>query len=100
MTDLSSPTLLTLLTPDTPEADARADDAPAGWRWPTPALPAFAPAQPYTQPLPCEIQGLNGKIMSGRLILFVPEQQVVHVQVPPARTTVPLRFNQFRKLTL
>jgi type II secretory ATPase GspE/PulE/Tfp pilus assembly ATPase PilB-like protein len=100
MTDLSSPNLLTLLAPDDPAADARADDAPGGWRWPTPALAAFPPAQPHTQPLPCEIQGLNGKVMTGRLTLFVPEQQVVHVQVPPARTTVPLRFSQFRKLTL
>ena len=100
MTDLSSPTLLSLLTPDDPAAQPRADETPAGWCWPTPALAAFPASHPHTQPLPCEIQGLNGKIMNGRLILFVPEQQVVHVQVPPARTTLPLRFNQFRKLTL
>ncbi len=100
MTDLSSPNLLTLQTPDDPAAQARADEPSGEWRWPTPALAAFAAPQPHTQPLPCEIQGLNGKIMTGRLILFVPEQQVVHVQVPPARTTLPLRFSQFRKLTL
>ena len=100
MTDLSSPNLLTLQTPDDPAAQSRADEPTGEWRWPTPALAAFAAPQPHTQPLPCEIQGLNGKIMTGRLILFVPEQQVVHVQVPPARTTLPLRFNQFRKLTL
>jgi type II secretory ATPase GspE/PulE/Tfp pilus assembly ATPase PilB-like protein len=30
----------------------------------------------------------------------VPEEAVAHVQLPPARTTVPLRFDQFRSLTL
>ena len=38
--------------------------------------------------------------MRGRTIFFVPEEQVVHVQVPPARVTMPLRFDQFRRLAL
>jgi hypothetical protein len=34
------------------------------------------------------------------MIFFVPSEQVVHVQVPPARTTLPQRFDQFRSLRL
>ncbi len=36
--------------------------------------------------------------MRGRLSFFVPQEGVAHVQVPPARTTMPLRFSQFRSL--
>ena len=38
--------------------------------------------------------------MNGRLTFFVPEESVAHVQIPPSRTTVPLRFDQFRSITL
>src|SRR6185437_3626607 len=37
---------------------------------------------------------------SGRLTFFVPETAVAHLQMPPARTTVPLRFDEFKALTL
>lgn len=68
--------------------------------WPSPPLPSYPPPAPQTDPLPCEIAGLNDKQMAGRLTFFVPEEAVAHVQVPPARTTIPLRFDQFRALTL
>jgi type II secretory ATPase GspE/PulE/Tfp pilus assembly ATPase PilB-like protein len=70
------------------------------WCWPTPALAAYPAAQQQLEPLACEIEGLNGKFIQARLIFFVPEEQVAHVQVPPARTTLPLRFDQFRSLRL
>jgi len=38
--------------------------------------------------------------MHGRLSFFVPEQHVAHIQVPPARTTMPLRFAHFQSLQL
>jgi type II secretory ATPase GspE/PulE/Tfp pilus assembly ATPase PilB-like protein len=82
-------------TPTTPEKA----QYPA-FRWPTPALPSYPPAVEQRDPLPCGIVGLNGALMTGRLIFFVPDQGVAHVQVPPARTTMPLRFGQFRTLTL
>jgi type II secretory ATPase GspE/PulE/Tfp pilus assembly ATPase PilB-like protein len=68
--------------------------------WPTPPYASYPVATPQTDPLPCEIVGLNDKRMSGRLTFFVPEEGVAHVQIPPARTTMPLRFDQFRSLTL
>ncbi len=68
--------------------------------WPTPPFASYPAATPQTDPLPCEILGLNDKQMTGRLTFFVPEESVAHVQIPPARTTLPLRFDQFRALTL
>ena len=68
--------------------------------WPTPPRACYAQPTPQTNPLACEVEGLNGSCVSGRLTLFVPEEAVANVQVPPARTTLPLRFDQFRSLTL
>ena len=68
--------------------------------WPTPPFASYPAPTPQTDPLPCEIVGLNDKRTSGRLTFFVPEEAVAHVQIPPARTTLPLRFDQFRSLTL
>jgi type II secretory ATPase GspE/PulE/Tfp pilus assembly ATPase PilB-like protein len=73
---------------------------PLGFRWPTPPFASFPPARAQLDHEPCEIVGHNDRVMSGRLMFFVPEEQVAHVQVPPARTTLPLRFNQFRCLRL
>ncbi len=70
------------------------------FRWPTPPSANYPAPEPQTDPLPCEITGLNGNRMSGRLTFFVPDAQVAHVQIPPARTTVPLRFDQFLSLKL
>jgi type II secretory ATPase GspE/PulE/Tfp pilus assembly ATPase PilB-like protein len=77
-----------------PDADAHA------FRWPTPPFASYPLARTQLDHEPCEIVGLNGRVMHGRLIFFVPEEQVAHVQVPPARTTMPLRFNQFRSILL
>ena len=73
---------------------------PVGFRWPTPPLASYPAARAQLDHEPCEIVGLNGRVMQGRLNLFVPEDQVAHIQVPPARTTMPLRFGQFRCLSL
>jgi type II secretory ATPase GspE/PulE/Tfp pilus assembly ATPase PilB-like protein len=70
------------------------------FHWPTPPYASYPVAMPQTDPLPCEIVGRNGKKMTGRLTFFVPEEGVAHVQIPPARTTLPLRFDQFQSLTL
>jgi type II secretory ATPase GspE/PulE/Tfp pilus assembly ATPase PilB-like protein len=96
----SPATLAAELSTDEPAVSARAKAQHPAWCWPTPALATYPAAQQQVQPLACEIEGLNGKTMTGRLIFFVPEQQVMHVQVPPARTTLPLRFHQFRSLAL
>jgi len=68
--------------------------------WPTPPYASYPVAMPQTDPMACEIVGRNAKKTSGRLTFFVPEEGVAHVQLPPARTTLPLRFDQFQSLTL
>lgn len=84
-----------------PRSDTDADKpASESFRWPTPPYASYPVATPQTDPLPCEIVGRNDHKMSGRLTFFVPSQGVAHVQLPPARTTLPLRFDQFRSLTL
>ncbi|MET0333083.1 MAG: ATPase, T2SS/T4P/T4SS family [Rhizobacter sp.] len=70
----------------------------ATFMWPTPPFASYPDAAEQNQAQGCEFIGTNGKVVAGRLIFFVPEDQVAHVQVPPARTTMPLRFNQFRAL--
>jgi type II secretory ATPase GspE/PulE/Tfp pilus assembly ATPase PilB-like protein len=68
--------------------------------WPAPPYAAYPTPTAMTQPMACEIEGLNGKIMHARLTLFDPAQGLAQVQVPPARTNMPLRLSQFRRLTL
>jgi len=70
------------------------------FRWPTPPYASYPGGAPQVDPLPCEIVGRNDARMTGRMTFFVPEEGVAHVQIPPSRTTVPLRFDQFRAITL
>jgi type II secretory ATPase GspE/PulE/Tfp pilus assembly ATPase PilB-like protein len=70
------------------------------FRWPTPPFATYPPASAQLAHEPCQIIGLNGRVMQGRLNFFVPGERMAHIQVPPARTTMPLRFNQFRSLLL
>jgi len=90
MSDLSQPAL-TL---------APLDDAPPPFLWPTPPFAAYPAPQPQAEPLRCEVEGLNGGVMSGKLMSLDPALGQAHVQVPPARVATALRFSQFRRLTL
>jgi type II secretory ATPase GspE/PulE/Tfp pilus assembly ATPase PilB-like protein len=90
MSDLSTPTL----------ALAPLDEAPPPFLWPTPPFAAYPAPAPQTEPQRCEVEGLNGGVMSGKLATFDPTSGLAHVQVPPARVATPLRFSQFRRLTL
>ncbi|HYN58224.1 MAG TPA: ATPase, T2SS/T4P/T4SS family, partial [Rubrivivax sp.] len=51
-------------------------------------------------PEPCQIEGMNGRLMNGMLLSMDPGEGLVKVSIPPARIAIPLRFNQFRRLTL
>jgi type II secretory ATPase GspE/PulE/Tfp pilus assembly ATPase PilB-like protein len=82
------------------ESSAGSGEADIAFRWPAPPFPMYPAPQPHREHEACEIVGLNGRLMQGRLHLFVPGERVAHIQVPPARTTMPLRFNQFRTLRL
>ncbi|MDE2400065.1 MAG: Flp pilus assembly complex ATPase component TadA [Burkholderiales bacterium] len=68
--------------------------------WPTPPFAIYPAANEQTEHEPCQIEGLNGRVMTGRMSFFVPDEEVAHIQVPPSRTTMALRFGQFRTLLL
>jgi len=100
MTDLSSPPL-DAVHAVAPGAEPHAAKLRhAGFAWPTPPFAGYPAAAEQTQPEACVIAGLNGKIIHGRLIHFVPDERAATVQMPPARTTITLQFAQFRTLAL
>ena len=69
--------------------------------WPTPPYASYPAPTEQNETLPCQIlAGADNRLVSARLTFFVPETSVAHVQMPPARTTLPLRFDQFKALTL
>jgi type II secretory ATPase GspE/PulE/Tfp pilus assembly ATPase PilB-like protein len=71
-----------------------------GFSWPTPPFAAYSAATPFAAALDCEIVGLNDKVLRGRLMAFTAEQAEVQVQLPPSKSSLPLRFDQFKSLTL
>ncbi len=80
-----------------PEVEKATEEA---FRWPTPPFATYPEPTEQTEPLACDVVGLNNVRSSGRLTFFVPEQSVAYVQMPPARTTFALRFEHFRSITL
>ena len=85
------------------EERSECDGAPAtteGFCWPSPPFTAYPSPTPFTAALDCAIVGLNDKLLSGRLLAFTPGQSQVQVQLPPSKSSLPLRFDQFKSLTL
>jgi type II secretory ATPase GspE/PulE/Tfp pilus assembly ATPase PilB-like protein len=100
-----SPLTWTLDLPDEkpaakPKAASVTQEPVADFRWPTPPYAAYP--QPVSQlaPEPCEILGLNNSRSGGHIILLAPHERLAHINVPPARSAMPLKFTQFRALKL
>jgi type II secretory ATPase GspE/PulE/Tfp pilus assembly ATPase PilB-like protein len=92
-------------TPPAPAAETRNAGPDKASRdvfmWPTPPYASYPSPTEQTETLPCEIMaGPAKKVVAARLTFFVPETGVAHVQMPPARTTLPMRFDEFTTLTL
>jgi hypothetical protein len=71
--------------------------------WPTPPYASYPSATEQTETLPCQLMTgsqAERKFTSARLTFFVPDTGVAHLQMPPARTTVAVRFDQFSALIL
>ncbi len=75
-------------------------DAPPGYLWPAPPFASYPAPVAQDEPEACLIIARNDKRMNARMTLFLPDQMVARVQFPPARTTLGLRFDQFKMLTL
>ena len=97
MSDLSSPPL-TLVPVDS--AAPATGSGGEGFVWPTPAYACYPAPTRLTEPEPCQVEGMNGRLMNGALLEMDPAEGVAKVRIPPAHIAIPLRFNQFRKLTL
>ncbi|MBX3644162.1 MAG: Flp pilus assembly complex ATPase component TadA [Rubrivivax sp.] len=95
MSDLSTPPLS--LVPVEGEGAAPAVD---GFAWPTPPYACYPGPVRLEEPEPCQIEGMNGRLMNGVLLEMHPAEGLAKVRIPPARIAIPLRFNQFRKLVL
>ncbi len=68
--------------------------------WPTPDLPAYPAEGPTTAPVMCEIEGHNGKLLTGDLMLFAPDRGVLQLVIPKPHKSLPLRLEQFRRMRL
>ena len=92
MSDLSLPPL-TSLSPV-------AKDGSAAFAWPTPPLAGYPAPRPSAAPDACEIEGMNGQTMVGRIVDFKPLEELLLLRPANARAALPLRFSQFRRLRL
>ena len=68
--------------------------------WPTPELPAYPAAGLNSAPVMCEIEGHNGKLLSGELMLFAPDRGVLQLVMQKPHKSLALRLEQFRRLRL
>jgi len=100
MSDLSVPPLSLIPVEGHAPNDAAAAGPVDPFAWPTPPLACYPAPTRASQPEPCEVEGLNGKTMTGRLMHFNPLEGLVKLRVAPSRTTMSLRFDQFRRLRL
>ena len=74
--------------------------AAAPFAWPMPPFASYPPAEPQREPLAVEIEGRSGNLMSGQLVALEPAAGIARVQVPPDRVSLPMRFDQIRRITL
>lgn len=78
-----------------------AGGAPAsGFLWPCPPYVAYPQPEVQRAPEACEILGLNNSRSLGQLLRLESSDRVVHINVPPARNSMPLKFSQFRAIKL
>jgi len=82
--------------------DEPAPALPAGapFAWPPPPYALYRAATPLTEPLACEIEGLNGAIRQCALVSLLPDEKLLLIQIELSKTPLPLPFTQFRCLTL
>jgi len=73
---------------------------PQGFRWPGPPYAIYADGEALTEPLACEIEGLNGTIRRCALVALKADEKTILIQIEQSKTPVPLAFSQFRRVTL
>ena len=74
-------------------------------RWPTPPYASYGSDEngshaPDAPGLDCQVEGSNGQVRPCRLMGLDLPSGVAHIQLPPSRAIMPLRFGMFRRITL
>ena len=92
-------------TPSSPDwtlepAASRGAAPSSPFEWPRPPGGLYPAVRPLDDPRPCEILGLNGSRVEGRISAFDPASASIEVQLQRGRNALSLRFDQFRALTL
>ncbi len=99
MSDLSLPPL-TLLPIELDDNGVPVAEQVESFLWPAPPTGLYPAARPLKDHEPCEIEGLNGRVMRVHLVRFEEAAGTVLVVTPGLRAPMPLRFAQFRRLVL
>ena len=71
-------------------------------RWPTPPYASYGTPEngadnPAAAGLDCLVEGSNGQMRPCRLMGLDLPAGLAHIQVPPSRTIMPLRFDMFSR---
>jgi len=74
-------------------------------RWPTPPYASYGTPEngadnPAAAGLDCLVEGSNGQMRPCRLMGLDLPAGLAHIQVPPSRAVMPLRFDMFRRISL
>ncbi len=80
--------------------DAASPDAAARYAWPTPELAGYPAPTPFAAAPGCRVEGLNGHRLEGVLTQFDPAAGRLQLRMNTPRKPVPLRLEQFRRLSL
>ena len=87
-------------TPPSASTPASAAATTTAFAWPAPPTPGYPGATALAAGEACELEGPGGKVNAGRLISVDGDTGKLQVQIPPARSTLSLKFSQFRRLSL
>ncbi len=71
-----------------------------GFAWPTPPDHGYPLPTPLAEAEPCELEGPNGTVSAGQLVGMDLAAGRVLIKLNSSRTALPLKFSQFRRLTL
>jgi type II secretory ATPase GspE/PulE/Tfp pilus assembly ATPase PilB-like protein len=70
-------------------------------RWPTPPYASYGDQTTRSATgLDSLVEGTNGQCRPCKLMALDLPSGVAHIQVPPSRTVMPLRFDMFRRITI
>ena len=83
-----------------PDSGAGSGTEVPGFLWPTPPYAAYPQPEVQRIPEPCEILGLNNNRSNGQVLSISASDRIARINVPPARTGMPLKFSQFRAIKL